>query len=191
MRERKDRRDGRGLGGWLVVGGARVAVGQLLKLVLGTAPAVRLEGIRMPAGQAREVSASIVASRVEDAAEVSGLIIPMPDSTDHRHLEVQLAQSQKMRAIGQLAGGIVHDFNNQRTATLSFCHLSLAFRGPTDPSFEHIMQIRGNAMRASDLVRQLPAFSRKQKLQPVEIDVNEVLADAAPPPEAPLHSYAA
>ncbi len=101
----------------------------------------------------------------------------MLDGTDHRNLEVQLAQSQKMQAIGQLAGGIAHDFNNQLTATLGFCDLLLARHGPGDPSFDDIMQIRGNAKRASSLVRQLLAFSRKQKLEPVVLDVKEALAD--------------
>ncbi len=131
----------------------------------------------MPGGDAREVSASIFAGRVEEAGEVSGLIVHVLDATDHHNLEVQLAQSQKMQAIGQLAGGIAHDFNNQLTATLGFCDLLLARHGPGDPSFDDIMQIRGNAKRASSLVRQLLAFSRKQKLEPVVLDVKEALRD--------------
>lgn len=152
-------------------------VGQLSKLVLGTVRAARLEGIRMPGVDAREVSASIFAGRVEEAGEVAGLIVHVLDATDHHNLEVQLAQSQKMQAIGQLAGGIAHDFNNQLTATLGFCDLLLARHGPGDPSFDDIMQIRGNAKRASSLVRQLLAFSRKQKLEPVVLDVKEALRD--------------
>lgn len=152
-------------------------VGQLSKLVLGTVRAAKLEGVRMPGVDAREVSASIFAGRVEDAGEVSGLIVHVLDATDHHNLEVQLAQSQKMQAIGQLAGGIAHDFNNQLTATLGFCDLLLTRHGPGDPSFDDIMQIRGNAKRASSLVRQLLAFSRKQKLEPVVLDVKEALSD--------------
>ncbi len=152
-------------------------VGQLSKLVLGTVRAARLEGVRMPGGDAREVSASIYAGRIENSGEIAGLIVHVLDATDHRNLEAQLAQSQKMQAIGQLAGGIAHDFNNQLTATLGFCDLLLARHGPGDPSFDDIMQIRGNAKRASNLVRQLLAFSRKQKLEPVVLDVKEALSD--------------
>ncbi len=152
-------------------------IGQLSKLVLGTVRAARLEGVRMSGGGAREVSASIFAGRVGDPGEFSGLIVHVLDATDHRNLEAQLVQSQKMQAIGQLAGGIAHDFNNQLTATLGFCDLLLARHGPGDPSFDDIMQIRGNAKRTSNLVRQLLAFSRKQKLEPVVVDVKEVLSD--------------
>ncbi len=152
-------------------------VGQLSKLVLGTVRAARLEGIRMPGGDVREVSASIFAARMDVGGEAAGLIVHVLDATDHRNLEAQLAQSQKMHAVGQLAGGIAHDFNNQLTATLGFCDLLLARHGPGDPSFDDIMQIRGNAKRASNLVRQLLAFSRKQKLEPEVVDVSEVLSD--------------
>ena len=86
--------------------------------------------------------------------------------TESKALEAQLAQSQKMQAVGQLAGGIAHDFNNVLTAIIGFADLLLAHMRPTDPSFEDIMQIKQNANRAANLVRQLLAFSRKQTLQP-------------------------
>jgi len=82
-----------------------------------------------------------------------------------------------MQAVGQLAGGVAHDFNNLLTAMIGFTDLLLARHGPGDPSFADIQQIQQNANRATNLVRQLLAFSRKQTLAPVRLDVAEALND--------------
>src|SRR6202042_2091698 len=82
------------------------------------------------------------------------------DTTEQRTLQENLVQSQKMQAIGQLAGGVAHDFNNVLTAIIGYSDLLLANHRPTDPSFQDIMQIKQNANRAAGLVRQLLAFSR-------------------------------
>ena len=71
-----------------------------------------------------------------------------------------------MQAIGQLAGGVAHDFNNVLTAIIGFSDLLLAKHRPTDPAFADIMNIKQNANRAANLVRQLLAFSRRQTLRP-------------------------
>ncbi|MDG2286908.1 MAG: response regulator, partial [Alphaproteobacteria bacterium] len=92
-------------------------------------------------------------------------------------LEERMIQSQKMQAVGQLAGGIAHDFNNLLTAMTGFCDLLLLRHRSGDPSFTDIMQIKQNANRAANLVRQLLAFSRQQTLIPRVIDVTEALAD--------------
>ncbi len=151
---------------------------QLSKVVMGIMRAAHLE-VRMPAAAGREVMASLYASRVEDAfGEVTGLILHFIDTTEQKHLEVQFAQSQKMQAIGQLAGGIAHDFNNLLTAMIGFSDLLLARHGPDDPSFADIQQIKQNANRATNLVRQLLTFSRKGGHQvPVVFDPNEALSD--------------
>ena len=149
----------------------------LSKIVMGTARAAHLE-VRLPGSGQREMSVSFYASRMEDEpGEVSGLVVHLIDSTEQKNLEVQFAQSQKMEAVGQLAGGVAHDFNNLLTAMIGFCDLLLERHGPNDPSFGDIQQIRQNANRATNLVRQLLAFSRKQTLEPVELDVREALAD--------------
>ncbi len=99
------------------------------------------------------------------------------DTTKHNSLEVQLAQSQKMQAVGQLAGGVAHDFNNVLTAIIGFSDLLLAKHRPTDPAFADIMNIKQNANRAANLVRQLLAFSRRQTLRPEVLSLTDVLSD--------------
>jgi two-component system cell cycle sensor histidine kinase/response regulator CckA len=150
---------------------------QLSKVVMGTMRAARLENVRVPGPGERELSASLYVSRLEQDGEVSGLIVHVMDAAESRDLEVQFIQAQKMHAVGQLAGGIAHDFNNLLTAMLGFCDLLLTRHEPGDPSFDDIVQIRRNASRATNLVRQLLAFSRKQTLKPVVLDVGEALSD--------------
>src|SRR5690606_25315405 len=125
-----------------------------------------------------EWGVSIYMSRVEDdAGKVQGVILHARDMTQQRNLEIQFAQSQKMQAVGQLAGGLAHDFNNLLTAMIGFCDLLLLRHKAGDQSFADIMQIKQNANRAANLVRQLLAFSRKQTLQPKVISITDTLAD--------------
>ncbi len=122
--------------------------------------------------------ASLFVSRAEDAAGAPvGLILHFLDVTELKRLEIQFAQSQKMQAVGQLAGGIAHDFNNLLTAMIGFCDLLLLRHGPGEESFADIMQIKQNANRAANLVRQLLAFSRRQTVQPKILNVTDVLAE--------------
>ena len=106
-----------------------------------------------------------------------GLMLYFIDVTEQKNLEAQFVQSQKMQAVGQLAGGVAHDFNNLLTAMIGFCDLLLLRSRPGDPSFADIMQIKQNANRAANLVRQLLAFSRQQTLQPRVIDITDVLVE--------------
>ena len=99
------------------------------------------------------------------------------DTTEQSTLQENLVQSQKMQAIGQLAGGVAHDFNNVLTAIIGYSDLLLANHRPTDPSFQDIMQIKQNANRAAGLVRQLLAFSRRQTLRPQTLQLNDVLSE--------------
>lgn len=107
----------------------------------------------------------------------SSIIIYMLDITEFKELESQIIQSQKMQAIGQLAGGIAHDFNNLLTAMIGYSDLLLSRYSPADASFNDVMQIKQNANRASNLTKQLLAFSRQQTLQPKVIDITEVLGE--------------
>ncbi|MGE3829625.1 MAG: cell cycle histidine kinase CckA [Parvibaculaceae bacterium] len=106
-----------------------------------------------------------------------GFLVYALDTTENKALEVQVAQGQKMQAIGQLAGGVAHDFNNVLTAIIGFSDLLLAKHRPTDPAFADIMNIKQNANRAANLVRQLLAFSRRQTLRPEVLSLTDILAD--------------
>jgi len=152
--------------------------GALSKVVMGVGGhGVHLE-TRLDRADGEDLSVSLTVARVtDDAGETSGLILHFIDTTEHRNLEVQFTQSQKMQAVGQLAGGVAHDFNNLLTAMIGFADLLLTRRGPDDPDFADIMQIKQNANRATNLVRQLLAFSRKQKLEPEIMDVTEQLGE--------------
>jgi len=105
------------------------------------------------------------------------VIVHLIDNTEQKNLEMRFAHSQKMQAVGQLAGGVAHDFNNLLTAMIGFCDLLLMRHPAGDPSFADIMQIKQNANRAANLVRQLLAFSRRQTLQPKVLDITDVLAE--------------
>ena len=105
------------------------------------------------------------------------IVLHFIDMTEQKQLEEQFAQSQKMQAIGQLAGGVAHDFNNLLTAIIGFCDLLLLRHKPGDPSFGDIMQIKQNSNRAANLVGQLLAFSRQQTLRPRVHDLTDILVD--------------
>lgn len=105
------------------------------------------------------------------------IVLHFIDLTHQKTLEAQFVQSQKMQAIGQLAGGVAHDFNNLLTAMTGFCDLLLLRHKPGDPSFADLMQIKQNANRAANLVRQLLAFSRQQTLRPRVQDVTDILTE--------------
>jgi two-component system cell cycle sensor histidine kinase/response regulator CckA len=123
-------------------------------------------------------SARFFVSSVEAGAEDGeAAIVYALDTTEQRALEAQFAQAQKMQAVGELAGGVAHDFNNVLQGIMGYADLLLVNHRPTDPSFQDIMQIKQNANRAAGLVRQLLAFSRRQTLRPQVMHFGEVLSD--------------
>ncbi len=148
-------------------------------LLTGGQPDVKPVGAPMEvrlAGE-RKRYAVLYLSRFAGAGGEAGLMASFVDTTEKKKLELQFAQSQKMQAVGQLAGGIAHDFNNLLTAMIGFCDLLLLRHRPGDQSFGDIMQIKQNANRAANLVRQLLAFSRQQTLQPRVLNVTDALGD--------------
>jgi PAS domain S-box-containing protein len=107
--------------------------------------------------------------------ELIGVIGVALDVTDRKHLTDQLRQSQKMQAIGELAGGVAHDFNNLLMVVKGHAQLLLE-RMPNEPGLRHsAQQVENAADRAASLTRQLLAFSRKQVLQPRVLDMNDVV----------------
>lgn len=98
------------------------------------------------------------------------------DIGEQRSLQQQLAQSQKMEVVGRLAGGIAHDFNNLLQAITGFTHLLLDSLGEDSPHRSDALEIEKAARRATDLTRQLLAFSRRQMIKPVPINLNELTA---------------
>jgi len=145
----------------------------------------RIDSVEMILPDSDEQSVKFFVSAVKDfepsstkaEEEDERVIIYAMDTTDQRALEMQFAQGQKMQAVGQLAGGVAHDFNNVLTAIIGFSDLLLANHRPSDPSFQDIMNIKQNANRAASLVRQLLAFSRRQTLRPQVLNLADVLSD--------------
>lgn len=112
---------------------------------------------------------------LDDLGNVSGLIEYVRDITERKKLEEQFLQAQKLEAIGKLAGGIVHDFNNLLTSIIVNSDLLLSHYNPGEPLYDEIKTIKESGERAGQLTRRLLAFTRKQVIDPVVIDLNEII----------------
>jgi two-component system cell cycle sensor histidine kinase/response regulator CckA len=110
-------------------------------------------------------------------AEPTTHIAVVQDITERKQLEDQLRQSQKMEAIGQLAGGVAHDFNNLLTAINGYSSLALQRIEDNNPIKSYLEEIRKAGDRAANLTRQLLAFGRKQILKPLPLSLNDVVTD--------------
>jgi PAS domain S-box-containing protein len=113
-----------------------------------------------------------------------GVGVVVHDMTERKLLEERLVQAQTMEAVGRLAGGVAHDFNNMLTAIKSYGELVLSDMDENSPHRPDIVEISRAADRAAALTRQLLAFSRQQVLRPEVIDLNSVVEDM----ENMLHS---
>jgi len=138
--------------------------------------AIRKDGSRVPI----EVSSRLIYENgVPVAVQGSARDITERKRAEEalRASQLQLQQSQKLEAIGQLAGGVAHDFNNMLTAIMGYTDLSLRRVGLENPIRRNLEETKKAAERAASLVRQLLAFSRKQILEPKVLDLNEVVKD--------------
>jgi two-component system cell cycle sensor histidine kinase/response regulator CckA len=109
----------------------------------------------------------------------AAVLLGLTDSTEETRLKRQVAQATKMQAIGQLAGGVAHDFNNILTAIIGTCDLMMFRHTPGDSDYDDIQQVRLNSNRAAALTRQLLAFSRQQTLRPEVLQLPDVVTDVS------------
>ena len=125
------------------------------------------------------IRAHLAAPTSDRRTDDEAVLLYALEITEQRALERQMAQGQKMQAVGQLAGGIAHDFNNVLTAIIGFSDLLLDNHKASDRSYHDIVAIRQSAEKASSLVRQLLAFSRRQTLRPRILSIPDVLSEAS------------
>jgi two-component system cell cycle sensor histidine kinase/response regulator CckA len=107
------------------------------------------------------------------------VLLLLKDNSEEAKLKRQVAQATKMQVVGQLAGGVAHDFNNILTAIIGHCDLMLMRHTPGDSDYDDIQQIKSNSNRAAGLTRQLLAFSRQQTLRPQVLQLPEVVSEVS------------
>jgi two-component system cell cycle sensor histidine kinase/response regulator CckA len=107
------------------------------------------------------------------------VLLLLKDNSAEAQLKQQVAQATKMQAVGQLAGGVAHDFNNILTAIIGHCDLMLMRHAPGDSDYDDIQQIKSNSNRAAGLTRQLLAFSRQQTLRPQLLQLPDVVSEVS------------
>jgi two-component system cell cycle sensor histidine kinase/response regulator CckA len=109
----------------------------------------------------------------------AAVLLLLKDNSEEAKLKRQVMQATKMQAVGQLAGGVAHDFNNILTAIIGHCDLMLMRHTPGDSDYDDIQQIKSNSNRAAGLTRQLLAFSRQQTLRPQVLHLTDVVAEVS------------
>jgi len=132
--------------------------------------------VRLAGQSAEPVALTIAGLRgLGDAA----VLLLLKDNSEEAKLKRQIAQATKMQVVGQLAGGVAHDFNNILTAIIGHCDLMLMRHTPGDIDYDDIQQIKSNSNRAAGLTRQLLAFSRQQTLRPQVLQLPDVVSEVS------------
>ena len=119
----------------------------------------------------------VISPIYDEEGTISNYILYKKNISEQKKLEEQFRQSQKMEAVGRLAGGVAHDFNNLLTVIIGYSEVILAQIAEEDPLYRKIKQIDKAGRRAEGLTRQLLAFSRKQIIQPKIISLNQMIND--------------
>ena len=132
--------------------------------------------VRLKAHPDEPVALTIAGARGLGEAAV---LLSLKDNSEESRLKREVAQATKMQAVGQLAGGVAHDFNNILTAIIGHCDLMLMRHSPGDSDYDDIQQIRTNSNRAAGLTRQLLAFSRQQTLRPQVLQLPDVVSEVS------------
>ena len=132
--------------------------------------------VRLRGAPEEPVSLSLAGVRGLGEAAV---LLSLKDNSEESRLKRQVAQQTKMQAVGQLAGGVAHDFNNILTAIIGHCDLMLMRHTPGDSDYDDIQQIKANSNRAAILTRQLLAFSRQQTLRPQVLQLPDVVSEVS------------
>ena len=109
----------------------------------------------------------------------AAVLLSLKDNSEETRLQREVAQATKMQAVGQLAGGVAHDFNNILTGIIGHCDLMLMRHSPGDSDYDDIQQVRLNSNRAASLTRQLLAFSRQQTLRPQVLQLPDVVSEVS------------
>ncbi len=135
------------------------------------------EGTTQTPGQGGKVrNYRVVSSPIFDASgAVTAAIEMVEDITEKLSLESQLRQAQKMEAVGHLAGGMAHDYNNMLSVILGYSELALGKIGPAHALHDDLQEIHSAALRSAGITRQLLAFARKQTIMPQVLDLNETV----------------
>jgi two-component system cell cycle sensor histidine kinase/response regulator CckA len=162
--------------GDLVVREDKSAVADAIRRFASTATRSTDLAVRLKDHPDDPVALSIAAARgLGDAA----VLLSLKDNGEENRLKREVAQATKMQAVGQLAGGVAHDFNNILTAIIGHCDLMLMRHSPGDSDYDDIQQIRANSNRAASLTRQLLAFSRQQTLRPQVLQLPDVVSEVS------------
>lgn len=162
--------------GDLVVREDKAALADAIRRFSGGASHVADMQVRLATRPDEPVALTLAGARGLGDASV---ILCLKETGEEGQLKRQVAQATKMQAVGQLAGGVAHDFNNILTAIIGHCDLMLMRHSPGDSDHDDIQQVRANANRAAALTRQLLAFSRQQTLRPQVLQLPDVVSEVS------------